>query len=108
MSRHLRDLDVHAKRAVLELAAQSHEELQGTFYLSDLLADAGATTYLQLRAFNDMVEAIQLRATLMPGSSDIPGGYESRAEADVRVGEYDEAIDGYLLELVPDAKAAAA
>lgn len=94
---------VETKRAVVRNAAEHHEELEGTFYLSDLLAACGATTGSQFRAYRDLVDELRLLEHLLPGRSEIPSGFESRAEADDAAESREKSIDHYLRVLVPDA-----
>lgn len=100
----LRELPAYAKRAIIRNAAENdaeYAELDGTFYLSALL---GACTTAPDSGYwyGKLVDTIRNRKLLLPGEDYIPGGYESRAAADISVETKDNNIEWFLNRLVPD------
>ena len=101
----IRELPAYAKRAIVLNAAEhdaEYSELDGTFYLSELLADLTGGAADGAYWYQQLVDTIRNRKLLLPDTQDIPSGYESRAEADISVATKDNNIDWFLSCLVPD------
>lgn len=96
-----------ARRAHIRFIAE-HDRYMDVEASSAALADIGATTEIQNRAYTKLAAALLKRETYLPGSRNVPSCCTSRADADAAVRELDVLIAGCLAVLVPNARQVAA
>lgn len=95
-------LTVDARHALLLDMARHNEELSPRDRQRKLAEYAPTVAAnIRFRLFLSLVDQVEWRSMLLPGSDDIPGGYDSRAAADIAVEQRDTEIEHLLTLLVP-------